>query len=332
MTRWLQRQWYRWSLWQLLLLPLSWIFGLLALLRRRWYAAPRHRVVLPVPVIVVGNISVGGTGKTPLVIALAQALVAQGYRPGIVSRGYAGAATVPQAVTQDSLAQLVGDEPLLLARKTQCPVWIGKNRVAAAQALLAQQAQVNVILSDDGLQHYRLARAIEIVVVDATLWFGNGQLLPAGPLREPVSRLKKADAVVINGWLPGAPVQRREFTMQLTGDLLYNLRNPAMRAQPEIFAGQTLHAIAGIGNPQRFFEQLSKLGLRFHAHPFPDHHRYTPSDFTWPESEPLIMTEKDAVKCEDFVGDNAWVLAITAQLDAGLEQMLLQKLRSSHGR
>lgn len=332
MTNWLQAQWYRWSVWHALLWPLSLLFGLLTALRRRWFTSDRHRSRLPVPVIVVGNIALGGTGKTPLVLALAAALQTQGLRPGIISRGYGGQALGVQAVHSQSDVNVVGDETLLLARKSQCPVWIGKDRVAAGAALLNQHPEVNVILSDDGLQHYRLARDIEIIVVDAARWFGNGQLLPAGPLREPVSRLKQADAVVINGWLPGAPLKRREFTMQLQGDLLYNLRNPALRARPEVFVGQTLHAVAGIGNPQRFFTHLSQLGLRFVAHAFPDHYRFRPQDFAWPDTETVIMTEKDAVKCEDFVGDNVWTLPVTASLDPGVERLVLEKLRSAHGR
>ncbi len=331
MKTWLQTQWYRWSLWHLLLWPASLLFGALAGLRRRWYLARQARVRLPVPVIVVGNISVGGTGKTPLVIALTQRLCALGFRPGIISRGYGGDHIATQAVTRENDAGAVGDETLLLARRTEAPVWIGRDRVAAGMALIAQHPEVNVIIADDGLQHYRLARDVEIIVVDAARWFGNGQLLPAGPLREPVSRLKRADAVVINGWLPGAPLKRREFTMQLEGDLFYNLRNPALRAQPEVFAGLSVHAVAGIGNPQRFFSHLTKLGVRFTPHAFPDHHRFIAQDFFWPETESVIMTEKDAMKCEDFVGDNVWVLPVSATVDAGLEAVVLEKLRKAHG-
>lgn len=331
MKTWLQAQWYRWSLWHLVLWPVSLLFGALTAMRRRWYMARHASIPLPVPVIVVGNISVGGTGKTPLVIALTQRLSALGFHPGILSRGYGGTRLAPQAVTRDSDARVVGDETLLLARRTEAPVWLGQDRVAAGMALIAQHPEVNVIVADDGLQHYRLARDVEIIVVDAARWFGNGQLLPAGPLREPVSRLKRADAVVINGWLPGAPLKRREFTMQLQGDLFYNLRNPALQARPEVFAGLTVHAVAGIGNPQRFFSHLSQLGVRFTPHAFPDHHRFIPQDFFWPETDSVVMTEKDAMKCEDFVGDNVWVLPVSASVDAGLEAVVLEKLRKAHG-
>jgi tetraacyldisaccharide 4'-kinase len=333
LAQWLEQQWYCWTPWHVVLLPMSWLFGLLVALRRALYRIGLLRVIkLRVPVIVVGNIAIGGTGKTPLAIALAGLLKEQGYRPGIVSRGYGGEANaLPRAVTSDSDASEVGDEPLLLARKTSCPVWVGRDRVAAGEALLATHPEVDVIISDDGLQHYRMARDVEIVVVDAARWFGNGQLLPAGPLREPAWRLKTVDAVVINGWLPGAPLKRREFTMQLQGDLLYNLRNPELKARPEIFAGQTVHAIAGIGNPARFFEQMKRLGMTIRPHPFPDHHAFTLQDVDFPESDAIVMTEKDAVKCVDFVGDNAWVLPVEGKLDAGFGQTIYEQLRNIHG-
>ena len=330
---WLERQWYRWSIWHAILLPLSLLFWVLSATRRALYRLGWKRSVkLPLPVVVVGNISVGGTGKTPLVIALAALLKAQGYRPGIISRGYRGKSTLPRPVTPDSDPNELGDEPVLLAHKTGCPVWVGHNRVEVGLTLIGSHPEVNVIVSDDGLQHYRLARDVEVVVVDAARWFGNGQLLPAGPLREPVWRLKRADVVVINGWLPGAPLKRREFTMQLSGDLLYNLRNPELQARPEVFAGQRVHAVAGIGHPERFFTYLQKLGMRFTEHPFPDHHPFAPQDLPWHESEAIVMTEKDAVKCADFVGDNAWVLPVEANLDPGIGLAVLEKLRNADGR
>ena len=329
---WLERQWYRWTPWHAILLPLSLVFWTLSTLRRALYRLGwLASVSLPAPVIVVGNIAVGGTGKTPLVIALVALLKAQGYCPGIISRGYRGRSTLPRQVQSDSDPAEIGDEPVLLMMKTACPVWVGQNRVEVGTALLGSHPEVNVIVSDDGLQHYRLARNVEVIVIDAERWFGNGQLLPAGPLREPPLRLKQADVVVINGWLPGAPLQRREFTMQLVGDLFYNLRNPALRAQPEIFAGQSVHAVAGIGHPQRFFKHLKKLGMRFSEHPFPDHHAFTPRDLAFLESDVIVMTEKDAVKCVDFVGDNVWVLPVEATLDPGVALAVLEKLRSSHG-
>lgn len=332
LARWLEQQWYGWTPWHVLLLPLALLFGALAALRRSLYRLGALPVAkLPVPVIIVGNIGVGGTGKTPLVIALAKLLREQGFRPGVISRGYGGKSRLPHAVSGESEPAEVGDEPVLLAARAGCPVWVGPDRVATGQALLATHPEVNVLISDDGLQHYRLARDIEIVVVDAARWFGNGQLLPAGPLREPAWRLQTVDAVVINGWLPGAPLKRREFTMQLTGDLLYNLRNPELKARPEVFAGQTVHAVAGIGHPERFFKHLKKLGMSIRPCPFPDHHAFTPQDLNVPESVPIVMTEKDAVKCVDFVGDNAWTLPVEATLDANFGPAIIEKLRNAHG-
>jgi tetraacyldisaccharide 4'-kinase len=325
---WLERQWYCWSLWHVILLPLSLVFWLLSAARRSLFRLGwLRRFKLPVPVVVVGNISVGGTGKTPLVIALVALLRAQGYQPGVISRGYRGKGTLPRPVTVDSNPNEVGDEAVLLAHKTECPVWVGHDRVEVGLALIGSHPETNVIVSDDGLQHYRLARDVEVVVVDAARWFGNGQLLPAGPLREPVWRLKRVDAVVINGWLPGAPLKRREFTMQLSGDLLYNLRNPELQARPEVFAGQCVHAVAGIGHPERFFIYLKKLGMRFTEHPFPDHHPFVSQDLPWHESEVIVMTEKDAVKCADFVGDNVWVLPVEAKLDQGVGVVVLKKIK-----
>jgi tetraacyldisaccharide 4'-kinase len=330
---WLQRQWTHWTPWHLVLLPLSFLFWLAASLRRWAFRVGLAKPVrIAVPVIVVGNIAVGGTGKTPLVIALVKMLQEQGFHPGIVSRGYKGDSKLPRPVTVESEPVQVGDEPVLLAVKTSVPVWVGQDRVAAAQALLGAHPETDIVVSDDGLQHYRLARDVEIVVVDAARWFGNGQLLPAGPLRESPRRLKQVDAVVINGWQRGAPLKRREFTMQLAGELLYNLRNPELKARPEVFAGQQLHAVAGIGNPQRFFQQLRRLGLKIVEHAFPDHHAFMPQDLPFGEGEPVVMTEKDAVKCIDFAGDNIWVLPVEAQLDAAFAPAILEKLRSlQHG-
>ncbi len=325
------RLWYGWSLWHLILLPLSAVFGVTVWLRRLGYRLGLLKTLrLPVPVVVVGNIAVGGTGKTPLVLALTQILREAGYRPGIVSRGYGRSGDLPRPVTPQDEARAVGDEPLLLARKSGVPVWVGRDRVAAARALLAAQPQVDVIVSDDGLQHYRLERDVEIAVVDAGRWFGNGQLLPAGPLRESPRRLKQVDAVVINGWEHGAPLKRREFTMQLKGRLLVNLRNPALKAQPEVFAGERVHAVAGIGHPQRFFAHLRRLGLNLVEHPFPDHHAFVPADLAF-GSDPIVMTEKDGVKCEDFAGDNVWVLPVQAELHPGFGLAILEKLRSLNG-
>jgi tetraacyldisaccharide 4'-kinase len=327
---WLQRQWLRLTPWHVVLLPLSLLFGLIASLRRGLYRAGLlHIVRLPVPVIVVGNISVGGTGKTPLVLWLADFLRQQGYHPGIVSRGYGGGTQGAVAVDARSDPAAVGDEPLLLARKSGCPVWVGRDRVKAGNALLRAHPECDVLVSDDGLQHYRLGRDMEIVVVDGERKFGNGLLLPAGPLREGVSRLGSVDAVVVNGGSPMAAMRlRNEFEMHLEGEVFFNLRQPELRASAADFAGKKLHAVAGIGNPQRFFAHLRKLGLAFEEHDFPDHWAYRPQDLDYDKAGALLMTEKDAVKCAGFADERYWSLAVAALLPPTFGQTVLQKLRN----
>ncbi|PWB46865.1 MAG: tetraacyldisaccharide 4'-kinase [Nitrosomonadales bacterium] len=328
---WLEKQWYRQSLWQFVLLPLSALFWLLSALRRAafrygWLASGR----LPVPVIVVGNITLGGSGKTPLVLWLAQFLRQQGYRPGIVSRGYGSSADEERPVGPGDDPASSGDEPALLARKSACPVWIGRDRAAAGRALLAANPDCDVILSDDGLQHYRLQRDLEIAVVDGQRRFGNGRLLPAGPLREGLWRLRQVDAVVVNGGrhLDGLAVQ---FHMRLDGSQLVNLRTGEKRP-PAGLKGLRLHALAGIGHPQRFFDQLRALGLDFAAHAFPDHHAYRPGDMDWPDAEALLMTEKDAVKCAAFADERYWYLPVEAEMDPLFGAKILELLRKRNGR
>ncbi|HAF44874.1 MAG: tetraacyldisaccharide 4'-kinase [Sideroxydans sp. GWF2_59_14] len=322
----LQHHWYRLSPLHLLLYPLSLLFGALSALRRFLYRSGiLASVKLPVPVVIIGNISVGGTGKTPLTLWLAQQLLDNGWHPGIVSRGYTKDGkqrSIPHEVSIEDAADLVGDEPLLMAQRALCPVWIGRNRPAAAQALLAAHPECDIILSDDGLQHYRLQRSAEIVVVDGARRFGNGLLLPAGPLREPVSRLHKADAVVVNG----GETHGDEFAMQLAGTSFYNLLNPERVVTAAEFAKLRLDAIAGIGHPQRFFTQLERLGLNAQPHPFPDHHRYTPSDIAFDDADAILMTEKDAVKCTAFATERCWVLRVDAQVSPALTQLILEKV------
>jgi tetraacyldisaccharide 4'-kinase len=279
-------------------------------------------------VIVVGNINVGGTGKTPLVIWLASHLARHGYRPGIVSRGYGGSAEAPVAVATDSVAAVVGDEPLLLARRTACPVWIGRDRPLAAQALLAAHSECDVLICDDGLQHYALARDVEIAVVDGRRRFGNGRLLPAGPLRELPLRLNKVDAIVIHG----GDAQPGEYALELVGTTFRNLRNGAMTASNTDLAGLKLHAVAGIGDPQRFFEALRRQGLQVVEHPFPDHHLYQPADLQFEGAQAVLMTEKDAVKCIAFSQPHWWYLEVEARVNAKLGSLIMRKLEDKHGR
>lgn len=323
-ANWLERQWVRITPWHLLLLPLSWLFWLLFCIRRRCYEIgllKSYRAL--VPVIVVGNITVGGTGKTPLVIALVEQLRQAGYSPGIISRGYGSDNSLPVAVTDKSQPSEVGDEPVLLAKRARCPVMVGRDRVAALQALLRLHPECNVVISDDGLQHYRLQRDIELVVVDAERGFGNGKLLPAGPLRESISRLKQVDAVIYNGNGEHAS----GFNMTLMATNIRNLRDPEMTTTAEALQGQKIHAIAGIGNPQRFFQQLRNMGLPVQMHAYPDHFAYQSEDLAFTEDDAVLMTEKDAVKCAGFAKTNWWYLPVDAIVDNALADHIVKKLR-----
>ncbi len=301
----------------LLLLPLSLVFGILAAVRRVLYRAGvlpvRH---FPVPVLVVGNITVGGTGKTPLVIWLASYLRGRGLRPGIVSRGYGGRARHwPQQVRADSDPASVGDEAVMLARATACPVCVGPDRPAAVSALLAH-TDVNIVISDDGMQHYALARDLEIAVIDGTRRFGNGFLLPAGPLREPKSRLRRVDMVVANG-----RAGHGEFAMKLHQPVIRALAGD-QDADAAAFAGRAVHAVAGIGNPQRFFDLLTRLGMNVIPHPFPDHYLFQAEDLRFEDGLPVLMTEKDAVKCRRLACPDCWVVRVEAQPDAAFVHRL----------
>lgn len=324
----LERHWYRITPLHLLLYPLSLIFRLLAAPRRALYGTGLLRSVrLPVPVVVVGNISVGGTGKTPLTLALAHQLIERGRHPLIVSRGHGGSSHEPRPVMPDSNAGNVGDEPLLMARRGLCPVWVGKDRAAAAQAGLKANPQCDLVLCDDGLQHYRLRRDMEIAVVDGERRFGNGLLLPAGPLREPVARLGTVDAVVVNGGEAAAG----EYAMRLEGAVFYNLRNPAHTVTASHFHGLHNHAVAGIGNPPRFFRHLESLGIRFTPHPYPDHHPYRAEELAFAGCDAILLTEKDAVKCAAFADERYWVLRVDARIDPALTAHILRKI-APHGR
>jgi len=274
-----------------------WLFG---------WKQPQH---LPVPVIVVGNLTVGGTGKTPLVIALVDALRARGRRPGVISRGYGAGEGSPRLLDANSDAALVGDEPLLIRETTGVPVAVGRDRVAAARLLLVQH-DCDVIVADDGLQHYPLFRNVEICVIDGERRFGNGRLLPAGPLREPLSRLDSVDFRVCNGGEAG----QGEVPMRLGGDIAVSLDTPGLHMSLRDFAGKRVHAVAGIGNPARFFAALREGGIDIIEHAFPDHHPYVAGDLDFGDGLPVLMTEKDAVKCRAFGGSNRWQIPVRAML------------------
>ena len=325
---WLRRGPLACALW-----PLSLLFRALAGLRAGLYRAGVLKAErLPVPVIVVGNIFIGGTGKTPLTIWLAQALLAAGFRPGVISRGHGGEGEAPRAVTPQSDTREVGDEPLLIARRAGVPVVVGRKRVEAGRALLAAHPDVDVLITDDGLQHYALARDIEVVLFDGR-GVGNGWLLPAGPLREPPTR--RRDFTVVNApeltpalaqAVGGAP-----FRMQLVGDTAERLRDPGERLPLSAFAGRRVLAAAGIGNPGRFFALLRGAGLSFAEMPLPDHHDFRDDPFAAVDADVILITEKDAVKCgqiENLKGDpRLWVVPVTARIDAALAEHIVEKCR-----
>jgi len=293
----------------------------------------RARIVpqgLAVPVVVVGGITVGGAGKTPLTLHLVEALRQRGYVPGIISRGYGGAVSGEMEVRPDSSAGVIGDEPLLLRQRANCPVFVGADRVAAGKALLAAHPEVNLMLCDDGLQHYRLARDFEIAVFDRR-GLGNGWQLPAGPLREPIERLHEVDAVVLNdaplAAVAAAGSPAAVFSMHLEGMEFFGLHDPARKLSAAALRERPLHAVAGIGEPQRFFDHLKALGLTFEAHAFPDHHAYEAAELAFGEGV-ILSTEKDAVKLRAVLAPDveAWVLPVTAVLSPGLDQLIVEKL------
>ncbi|MDF2529214.1 MAG: tetraacyldisaccharide 4-kinase [Gammaproteobacteria bacterium] len=314
--------WYQGHILLHLLKPLSGIFVLLAALRRKYLQKQSHQYKFRAPIIVVGNLTVGGSGKTPFVIWLANLLKQNGYKPGIVSRGYGGhTKDYPVTVSSDSTADKIGDEPLLIYKQTGCPVVVDPTRVRAVQYLLAQFS-CDVVISDDGLQHYALPRDMEVVVVDGVRRFGNKSCLPAGPLREPVSRLESVDYVVCNG-----AGQGNEISMSLAPGELVNLKHPEQHYPLQKLEGQSFCAMAGIGNPQRFFDLLRRLGAKIETRTFDDHHLYQQKDLQDWLNRPVIMTEKDAVKCRDFAGENWWYLPVQAKLPEAFAEQLIKRLR-----
>jgi tetraacyldisaccharide 4'-kinase len=324
---WIQDIWWGGRPAPLWLRGLARLFGAVAALRRAAY----RRGWLPSgaagrPVVIVGNITVGGSGKTPLVIWLARTLAARGLKVGIVLRGYrskaASVAAGVRRVRADSPADEVGDEALLIARRSGVPVYVGRDRLAAARALAREG--VDLILADDGLQHYRLRREVEIAVVDAARGAGNGRLLPAGPLREPASRLDRVSVVVQTG--SGAHGRAGALVMRLAGDQLLPLDGAGEPLMLGALAGQRVHAVAGIGNPGRFFGTLRAAGLEPLPHPFPDHHAYVASDLEFGDALPVLMTEKDAVKCRPFARAGRWCLPVDAEFSAADASALLGRI------
>lgn len=336
----LQQSWRKRGLLASTLLPLAGIFWVLVALRRALYRAGwLHIERLPVPVVIIGNIIVGGSGKTPLTLWLAQQFQKQGRRPGIVSRGHGGirASGKVQEVSADSDVLQVGDEPLLLKRRSGLPIFVGRDRVAAAHALLGAHPECDLILSDDGLQHYRLGRNVEIAVLD-NRGLLNGWPLPAGPLREPLARIKRIDALVLNDAAVTPFEDVPLFRMGLVGATFYAMHDCTRICDAKALENLSLAAVAGIGAPQRFFDHLAGLGLNFSTHAFPDHHRYTAADLSAISADAFLMTEKDAVKCAGLTDRPVWVLPVTAQVEPAQSGMDLAAhvesciMENPHGR
>ncbi len=324
----LDHYWYSQNALAWVLLPLSWVFCAIATMRRFGYINGWLRSeAVAVPLVVVGNLTVGGTGKTPLIIALCQYLTRKGFRPGIVSRGYGAAISGVHAVSKDDKSATCGDEPLLIKQRTGRPVVIGRDRVAAAKKLLADN-DCDVILSDDGMQHYRLRRTVEIAVIDTDRQFGNGFCLPAGPLRETKARLNAVDMIVHHGG------DTADYRFSLEFDDAVNVAT-GERKSIDAFDAQTVHAVAGIGHPQRFFNQLGGQGLKVREHAFPDHHRFSVDEIDFDDGLPVLMTEKDAVKCAGLltgtgsqrVLQRCWAVPVNANLSERVGSDLIDLIK-----
>ena len=337
MQKWFEAQWQYFGLAQLVLLPLSWLFQLLSTIRRWCYQnGVFTSYSLSIPVIVVGNITVGGTGKTPLVILLAELLKKEGYTPGVISRGYGGVLSGEVYAESDPLKY--GDEPVLISKRTGCPVWVNANRVEAGLALIRAHPECDVILCDDGLQHYRLKRDVEIVVVNSNSSLGNRHLLPSGPLREKLNRLKTVDAIIDTGriGLSNLVVGNQSppiFSAHLNMLGIYSLDEKNKISLDEL-KKQSIVAIAGIGHPDRFFNFIKGLGLNCEIRGFNDHHAFRQQDFLDYQHKTILMTEKDAVKCKHLNLKNAWYLPVSAMLvsseqSSSLSELIIQKLNRS---
>lgn len=313
MEKWLNAVWYGRAFGAALLRPLSWLYALLVGARRSAYAVHLLPVTkLSTPVVVVGNLTVGGTGKTPFVVWLVARLAAAGRKPGVVSRGYGRRGEAPRLVEEGASASDVGDEPLLVRRRTGRPVAVARARAIAGRLLATQN--VDVIVADDGLQHLALARDCELVLIDGARGFGNGLMLPAGPLREGAGRLRTVDAVImLDGSRERSLAGRPVFHMRLEATSVLPLSGPREAALPlASLAGQRVHAVAGIGHPERFFRTLRAAGLEVIPHAFPDHHAFRAADLAFDDELSILMTEKDAVKCMAFASSRLGYVPVTA--------------------
>lgn len=323
LQQWLENIWYHNGRGKTILLPFT---GLYCLINRgqRWLQT-RKLPRLSCPVIVVGNITVGGTGKTPLTIYLVKLMQEAGFKPAIITRGYGGRAVQwPQSVTPISDTLEVGDEAVLMAIRTGVPVYAGPNRLASIKACLDKH-DCNVIISDDGLQHYKMPRHIQIAVIDGERKLGNALCLPAGPLREPVKRLKQCDIIVVNGT---GDLQNKWCEMLVVGTELMNLKTEKIK-RLAILEGQKVNAVTGIGNPQRFYKTLEQAGLKPEKCSFPDHYQFQPRDLEFDNDYPIIMTEKDAVKCQSFASANCWYLPVKAMMNKQFDKHFIALLKNS---
>lgn len=327
--RWLASA-YRGDAWLGLLGPLEALYRAAVARRAARYAAGRKPVWrAPIPVIVIGNITLGGTGKSPLTAWLAGWLAARGWRPGIVSRGYGGrSADYPLRVSAETPASDCGDEPLMLAEQSGVPVVVDPDRPRGARALI--DAGCDILLSDDGLQHLALGRDIELVVVDGRRGLGNRRCLPAGPLREPAERLSRVDAVLINGE-HGSPTTPPGYRMRLTPQRWHHLASGERHALRPLPFAAAVHGVAGIGHPQRFFASLAALGLEVEPHVFADHHHYRAAELAFDDERPVVMTAKDAVKCRAMNDPRHWALEVEAEPDAAFITWLETRLAALAG-
>mgnify|MGYP001188091044 CR=1 FL=1 len=329
-----EKIWERVTILTIILIPFSILFAFVSAAHRFLCRKIRdnQKNVISVPVIIVGNLTVGGTGKTPLVIHLSQELLKVGLQPGILSRGYGRTSKKILEVGVKSSIPEVGDEPkMIFNRLNKCPIFVGDDKHQVALTLVKKYPKVQVLISDDGLQHYKLRRDVEICVVDGTRLFGNGYLLPAGPMRESISRLKSVDLVVVKN---GSVINFENtpcFNMKLDGKYIHNLQNPKLIKPLSFLKDQDFDAVAGIGNPDHFFKLLEEQKLNFKTHRFPDHHLFSKDDFSFDNGEPLIMTEKDAIKCKKFANKNWWMLRVDAIIGDNFAEIVLNKIKNSHG-
>lgn len=332
--KWSELYWHRITPLHFILWPLSILFSLLMTMRRFCYWLDLFPTTsLPIPVIVVDSITVEDSGKTPLVIWLVNFLKSRGLRPGIITQGFADNPGKPIAATAVSDPAIVGSKSLLLAQRCgkDCPIWVGYDRIAATHALLAAHPDCNILISDDGLQHHRLHRDMEIVVIDFSEQnFGNGLMLPAGPLRDSLKRLNNANAIVMNS----ATKQQLDLEdqasihhMRLTKDTFYNLMNPEFRVGPSAFSNKRLHALSDLDNTQWLFDHLNFLRLSAKCHTFKKNHRFLEQDIQIPDADAILMTEENAIQCHSFAKDTLWALPVDIMIDARLKEVILNKIR-----